>query len=160
MLILLDDDQRVVARSETAADRIIARVRATTLDRDLANGVPPETSSRLALRAQALVRPATRHALAECVEHLIQTARQGHSSRCVSARIPTRSADILAAADVLETLASALRTQAPVPARGVAQVRVLLTDGGGPLYSPGQLNLRQQVLNTIRELDPLGQDWN
>jgi hypothetical protein len=47
----------------------------------------------------------------------------------------------------------------PVPARGVAQVHILLTDGSGPFYYPGNTDdLRARVLEAIAQLEPLS-NW-
>jgi hypothetical protein len=50
---------------------------------------------------------------------------------------------VIAASDDLIRLADALATPGPVAARGVAQARILLTDGTGPLYTmKGNLRAR------------------
>ena len=49
-----------------------------------------------------------------------------------------------------------LRLNAPVPARGVAMSRRLLTDGTGPVYRAGRTqDLRTAVQEANRHLDPL-----
>lgn len=158
MLILFNDDQSVITRAETPLDRLMARARAATLDRALAGGVPPEASAALALRAQALVRPSTRDALAHCVERLVEEAHHGHRPCTASARVPARRSAVIEATDLLQVLTAALRASAPVAARGVAQVNVLLTDGAGPLYCHG-CDLRPFVLEALYELAPLGAEW-
>ena len=53
-----------------------------------------------------------------------------------------------------QALAGRLLSPAPLRAGGVAQVRVLLSDGGGPLYRRGcRDDLRARVTGAIRSLD-------
>jgi hypothetical protein len=48
-------------------------------------------------------------------------------------------------------LASRLRAGAAVDPRGVAAVRVLLTDGGGPVYTHGDPEALKHRLETIED---------
>jgi hypothetical protein len=50
-------------------------------------------------------------------------------------RIPICRAKILRSTETLEALADRLASTDPVDACGVAQVRLLLTDGSGPIYT-------------------------
>lgn len=159
MLILLNDvDQCIDAMVATRFERFVARARGAKLDRELATGISPDSSPALALRAQALVQPSTREALAQRVEQLVEEASRGRIPRPSAARVPIRRAGVLDAADVLRVLIDHLRARGPVPARGVAQVRVLLTDGSGPLYYPGG-DLRTRVMDAIGGLEPLRNWW-
>ncbi|OLE37274.1 MAG: hypothetical protein AUG48_04905 [Actinobacteria bacterium 13_1_20CM_3_68_9] len=59
------------------------------------------------------------------------------------------------ARDDLDLLARRLLSGAPVDVRGVAQARVLLSDGSGPLFwrrSPE--NLRARIREAIEALEP------
>lgn len=161
MLILFDHvDQCVTTRDATALERLASHVRAAKLDRDLARGVSPDASAALALRAQALVRPSTRRSLARSLEQLVEEATRGRIPRPSEARIPIRRDRIRDAADALQLLIDHLLTRAPVPARGVAQVHVLLTDGAGPVYYPGDTDdLRACVLDAVEQLEPLSNWW-
>ncbi len=159
MLILLDDVDCVTTRAATPLERLVCHVRAAKLDRDLAGGVSPDASATLALRAQILVRPSMRRALARRVEQLVVEATLGRTPCPTEARVPIRRDRILDAADALQVLIDHLLTRGPVPARGVAQVRVLLTDGAGPIYYPGDTDdLRACVLGAVEQLEPLS-NW-
>ena len=119
MLILLDDLDRCVAtRPATPGERVAARVRATRLDRYLAAGVSPDSSAALALRAQALVRPSMRRALARGVQRLLAEAASEAPPRCIGARVWVRPERILRVADELRLLIDHLLTPGPVSARG------------------------------------------
>ena len=160
MLILIDDlDQCATTKTATPLARIVSHVRAGKLDRDIAGGVSPDASATLALRAQALVRPSTRRALARTVEQILEQATTGRAPRFVGAQIPIRRDRIMDAADALQMLIDCLRAPGPLPARGVARVRVLLTDGAGPLYYPNDTDdLRATVLDAVEQLHPLN-NW-
>jgi hypothetical protein len=131
-VLLLEREDVVVARRPRLRDHLAARLRSWSLDRELALGVPPEASTVLALRAQALVRPASRKQLAEDIDGIIRRARDGRMF--TRGEVPLRRRAVLRAAGDLERLAEALRAPGPVAARGVARVRLLLTDGRGALY--------------------------
>jgi hypothetical protein len=62
---------------------------------------------------------------------------------------------VLDAAGELDALGDRLLSPDPVAARGVAQVRVLLTDGTGPLYRRGATeDLRAAVTRALASLQP------
>jgi hypothetical protein len=89
------------------------------LDRRLAAGEEPSSSVGLTLRARRLIAPRERRVLAR-------------SLRTFVARSPSRHVE--GARGELLDLADRLDRFGPVDVQGVAKVRVLLTDGGGPLY--------------------------
>jgi hypothetical protein len=71
-----------------------------------------------------------------------------------STRVPTRGRAVLAVAEELDLLARRLLAPEPVSARGVARVRVLLTDGCGPLcYRGAGEGLRSAVSRALGDLE-------
>jgi hypothetical protein len=113
-------------------DRLAGVLRAHDLDRQLADGVPPERSAALSLRARRLLRPRTAAMLSRGVRrvlHDIQTREPG------GGRMPVRRQAVRAVADDLERLARRLVAPQPVGVAGLARVRLLLSDGSGPLFS-------------------------
>jgi hypothetical protein len=157
MLILINAlDQGVTTRTATPWEQFISHVRAYKLDHDIAAGASPESSALLALRAQALVRPAMRQRLARSLEHLREGAEPRPGPQPSGLRVRVRRDRILGAADALQILIDRLVAPAPVPARGVAGVRILLIDGAGPLYYPSDNdNLSAHVLEIVEQLEPL-----
>jgi hypothetical protein len=133
-------------------DRILAASRGFSLDDRLAAGASPDADRLLALRAQALVRPACRRRLARDWGHLLRRASQPPAP---GVRVqPRRNQVIAAEADILE-LQRSLQVTLPVPARGVAMARHLLTDATGPVYSRrSPVELRSALRATIQQLDP------
>jgi hypothetical protein len=67
----------------------------------------------------------------------------------------TEQSEVLAAAWELDRIAEKLLTPGPVAASGVAQVRLLLIDGAGPLYTrDGPLGLRAAATRALDALQP------
>ena len=114
-------------------DRWQARVRAPSLDRQLAAGCPAAASRLLALRAREIVSPAGRWELAQHWEHVLDQARRPPVPRTPRAPL-CRDRIAAAEADVREMLA-VLRGPFPVTVRGAAAASSLLSDGTGPLHN-------------------------
>jgi hypothetical protein len=154
-LVLLASGETVIGRRAGLRDRLIAWLRAGSLDRQLARGVAPETGGPLTLRARALIGPSARSSLARQLRRVVSDARGDH---VWLTRIPVRRREVLAAADALDVLADRLAAPGPVDVRGVAQVRVLLSDGCGPLYFRGATDeLHARVAQALSRLDVLEQ---
>src|SRR5215470_14662879 len=74
MLVLLDRADCPVATPARPWDRLMARVRASRLDSDLARDASPDSTVALALRAQMLVSERTRRNVADSARRLLATA--------------------------------------------------------------------------------------
>src|SRR5690348_8260576 len=149
MHVLLDDDLgRLTLRRVSPWHRLLARVLAASLDRQLAAGARPEASAVLAARAMVLTSAGYRRALAASLRRMlaasvapgprtlpVTTARSAGGA--VHPYVPLRRDRIAGAAAELAGLADCLTARGPVPARGVALVSQLLADGAGPLYRAG-----------------------
>jgi hypothetical protein len=149
--LLLASGDAVVGRRVGLRDRLMARLQAHALDRELARGVAPETCGALTLRARTLIGPSARAALARQLRRVVSDVRGGH---VWLSRVAVRRPAVLDAADELEVLADRLAAPGPVDVRGVAQVQLLLTDGTGPLYFPSETEeLRARVANALGRLE-------
>jgi hypothetical protein len=128
-------------------------VLARSLDRRLAAGNVPESTRLMATRAQTLVSPEQRRALARWWEHLLDVT----ASQPVRPlrRLPLCRDSIMAAAPSVREMLVALEAPAPVPVRGVAMAGLLLCDGTGPLYNPlAPLDLQSALREVMLQLDP------
>jgi hypothetical protein len=148
MHVLLDDDLgRLTVRRVSPWHRLLARVLAASLDRQLASGARPEGSAVLAARAMTLTSAGYRRALAASLRRVLAAsgAPAPHSrplsltaARSAGAAlrpyVPLRRDRIAGSAAELAGLAERLAARGPVAARGVALVSQLLADGAGPLY--------------------------
>ncbi len=154
-LLLLDsreDDRIVVARRARLRDRLAARLRTFALDRALADGVPPERTAALSLRAQRLVGCPMRRSLAATIQRVVRHPRR---RGLLGARVPVSPRAATNAGLELDELAWRLMRDAPVDARGVARARVLVSDGCGPLFRrDGAEDLSASVQDAIAALDP------
>jgi hypothetical protein len=153
--LLLASGDAVVGRRVGLRDRLMARLQARALDRQLARGVAPETCGALALRARTLIGPSARAALARQLRRVVSDVRGGH---VWLSRVAVRRPAVLDAADELEVLADRLVAPGPVDVRGVAEVQLLLTDGTGPLYFPRETEeLRARLADALSRLEVLDQ---
>jgi hypothetical protein len=151
-MLVWDDGHGLVAARTRLRDWLMAHVIASSLDAQLAAGRSPETTPALALRAQMLVRPAYRRALAASVHRLISRATRPPQGPAVAA--PLCRGRILDAAADLAELGRRLGAGGPVAAEGVARAAALLRDGRGPLYSRrNAAQLRPLLQSIIRDLD-------
>jgi len=142
----------VVAKRAGWRERVTARLRANRLDTELARGAAP-TRAAMALRAQNLGERRTRKRLGRTVRRILDDARTDRPPSIV--RVPIQRSEVLAAAGELDRIAETLLTPGPVAASGVAQVRLLLINGAGPLYSrdaPG--GLRAAATRALDALQP------
>ena len=142
----------VVPKRAGWRERVTARLRATPLDTELARGAAP-THAALALRAQDLGERRTRERLGRSVRRILDDVRRDGPPSI--ARVPIQRSEVLAAAWELDRIAETLLTPGPVAASGVAQVRLLLINGAGPLYSrdaPG--GLRAAATRALDALQP------
>jgi hypothetical protein len=153
VLLASEPDGLIVIRPPRIRDRLVVRLDPRRLDRALASGTPPEASAPLALRAQQLTEPEERGSIARELRRIIRESRE--TRRPTLSRIVPNRARISAARDVLIRLAEMLEEPGPVAAGGVAQARILLTDGTGPLYnSESRTTLVAGAARALRELRP------
>ena len=154
-LVLLkaaEDGDVVVAKRAGWRERFTARLRANRLDTELARGAA-STRAALALRAQDLGDRRIRERLGQSVRRILDGARTG-PPRSI-ARVSMERSEVLAAAWELDRIAETLLTPGPVSASGVAQVRLLLVNGAGPLYTrDGPSGLRVAATRALDALQP------
>jgi hypothetical protein len=109
--------------------------RGIELDRRLAAGEDPWASDALALRARRLTSARSRRHVADGLAGVLRSAGNGRPG--FTAAVRPRSGDVLEAIAAIASIERRLRAPAPVGPRGMALVRLLLIDGNGPLYRPG-----------------------
>jgi hypothetical protein len=141
----------LVAPRARLGDRLVARWRSRTLDEVLADGLPPESSAAVALRARRLIDPCERRSIAESLRRLVREAREGPVRSRV--RVAACWNRVAAASEQLDELADALSQPGPVAVHGVAEALLLLTDGTGPLYNPeSHVSLQAVASSAIADL--------
>jgi len=148
-VLFLDQDDDLVARTARPRERLRAWLRAERLDQEIASGVPPETNLMLAIRAQVLVRPSTRRILARSLQRVVLEASRPQPCRPLGRVLPRRD-EVEQARPAILALVHYLLSPGPLPARGIAQVKDLLTNGYGPLYSAkSPESLRRRVVEAM-----------
>ena len=156
----LDVDDSTVLWQRRFGDGIRARVHGASLDTMLAVGCPPESSRLLTERARQLVSLHQRKSVARSWEHLLRVAyrapaRRTTGSLAAAAAVPVRAERIISAEPAIVDLVLRLGAPLPVPARGVAMARLLLSDATGPVYSRrSRADLAAEVKAAAAQLDP------
>ena len=113
----------------------MSRLLGASLDRKLAHGQSPDARLLLAARAQFLVSPVHRQALAHLWGDLVARALRPPGLRDPHA--PLNRNAIVASEPAIRLVTAALVAPIPGDVRGIAMLRCLLSDGSGPLYHRG-----------------------
>jgi hypothetical protein len=146
------DPEQLVVHRVRARDRLVAHLRASSLDTQLAAGRSPESTQLLATRAEQLVSVTMRRELARNFHHVLDLVDQApapRSPRVLASRESVKEVEV-----DLRQMLTKLATPLPTSARGVAMVRLLLTDGTGPLYDRHcSTTLRDAVQDAAAQLD-------
>lgn len=147
MMLVADELDRLTIRRVRAWHWLVARCRAGSLNRELISGMRPEECAYLAARALQLTSERSRRGLVAGLDRLL--AADGRPTVFATA-VPVRRARVAAAAAELRELREGLLVPGPLPARGVAIVQELLSDGAGPLYGAG--DVREAVRRVVAAL--------
>jgi len=133
--------------------RLRVLIKRDRLDMALAGRARPGDDPAQRLRATQLLREDERRRVARGLRSAVASAYAPRGGW--SPRVPVAPRGVRLGRSALERLASRLGSAAPVSARGVAQARLLLTDGAGPLYRDEEPErLRTAALDALRALDP------
>lgn len=154
MIVLLHERAGLRLRRVRWRDRIVARARASTLDRQLAAGASPESSVALALHASRLCESSERLVLARSLTRISEAAEAPVARRLAA---PVHRPAVQRARTELAAVAGRLVASGPVDVQGVARVRTLVADGTGPLYrSAPSEQLRYELTDVLAALDSFG----
>jgi hypothetical protein len=154
MLVLADERNPgcVIVRRTRAGSRLRAHLCARRLDRALAAGVPPDSRADLSVRAHCLIGSRERLALARALRKLIADAEP--SARPMRFSVPICRRKVRRSRQTLVDLIDRLLADGPVDARGLAHLRLLLTDGAGPLFMrPRDDDLEPALARAVAALD-------
>ena len=151
VVVIVDGRSGICARPASIRERIQSHLRGHVLDEALAAGADPEEQPLLALRAQQLASPGTRRETRRSIERLLTAQPPPGPHHRAAPNLQYER--IEATRPELEQLRDTLAAPVPISVRGVAMIRVLLTDGGGPLFrAKARADLRTTVLAAIHEL--------
>lgn len=123
----------------------------TRLDEELAAGVSPDSDPLLRERAQILLSRESRLRIASGLD---RARRQGERPALHTAQVPVRTQAVRDAGPALEMLAYRMRGHLPISPQGAAKANILLSDGGGPLYTPdGNPDLKTAARRALAALE-------
>src|SRR6478609_1644076 len=115
--------------------RFAAWLRPGLYDRRLASGATVHTERLTSVRE--------RESVARSLRRCIDDAHDASPFRSVRPEI--NAGEVVAAETIIDDITLRLHSQRPVTARGMAELRLLLGDGGGPLYRYGRGDLRERL---------------
>jgi hypothetical protein len=154
VIVLLEQRDGLRVRRVHLWERLEARLRSATLDRELAEGASPDSSVALAVHAEHLHANGQRSLLARSLRRVSAAPDTAAARRL---RAPLDREAVRRARAELEALAGRLASSEPLDVRGVARVRTLLSDGTGPLYQETDpARLRRELAATLASMDPVG----
>jgi hypothetical protein len=153
LVLTADSESNAISiRQYPLRERVLARLNAGHLDGALADGVSPDSSAALSLRAHALIGIRVRR---QCSDGLRGLIAQTSVRAWPPEPVPICRRKILAAQKIIEETARRLVEDRPVSARGVAQIQLLLTDARSPVYGdPYADDLLSALLAARSALEP------
>lgn len=156
MIILVvtrgSDAHAVQARRCGPVARLLVRTRSFSLDRALSHGVSPDSAVSLSLRAHALISPQHRLRLARRLRRIARAAARPRHRWDPSVPVASHVSDAI---DLIEEVTEMLDGPEAVDARGVAQLEILLRDGGSPLFDArAAAALRRSLESALATLAP------
>jgi hypothetical protein len=130
--------------------RLQARTFAAKYDRQVAAGVVPQPGTPLAAHVARLTSVKERENVARAFRRVLQGGPQARAA--VQLRIPMFSNRISDCRDVIDDITLRLHSPRPVSATGMAKLRMLLSDGTGPLYFQGHGILSDELREALAAL--------
>jgi hypothetical protein len=121
--------------------RVIAKLLAARFDKQLAAGATPTRGSAMAVHATRLRSVTERAQLAASLRSIVE----GERSIAHIHQVGVHRARVGAASEVIEQVIGRLQGTESVQARGVAQLRVLMSNAAGPFYQYGSGELRVEL---------------
>jgi hypothetical protein len=117
--------------------RMWARLFAARYDQQIEDGVTVAAGTSLAAHYLRLTSRGERDDMAHALTLLLWDAGSPRSDRDPAMRVPIRTEAVQQSGDVVQDVMARLLGPLPVRARGVARLRILLSDGRSPVYRSG-----------------------
>ena len=125
------------------AARLMARLFASRLDREVEAGTVVVPGTPLAAHVARLTSVQERHSLARGLRRVLDTT--GSNRRGINSPFPIHSGQVAGCRSEIEDITLLLHSPRPVHPRGMARLRILLTDGTGPLFQDGSGSLAAEL---------------
>jgi hypothetical protein len=123
--------------------RIVSWLRSGHYDRLLSSGATVHAGTPLAVHAERLTSVREREAVARALRRCINDAYDESPFR--SSRLAINGPEVVAAEQIIDSITLRMHSPRQVTAHGVARLRLLLADGGGPLYRYSRADLRRRL---------------
>lgn len=120
------------------SSRVWARLFAARYDQQVEAGVTVAAGSPLAAHYLRVTCLAERKDIAGALVLLLRDAGLVWDAAGSSTRVPIHVDAVRRSADIVEEVLARLASPVPVRARGMARLRILLSDGRGPVYRSGR----------------------
>jgi hypothetical protein len=134
-------------------ERLLARLRARSLDDRLLAGERPDESRQLMARSARVLEPEYRSEVAAALREMLDAAE--HARRIfMKAQVRLREPQIIAARSQIRDLADQLEADAVVSPRGVILADRLIRDGESPLFLGRNESVASAVEQALAALDP------
>jgi hypothetical protein len=130
--------------------RLQARLLASRYDGMLAVGVRPTPGTALDVHARRLTTVAEREAVARSLRRSLHEARKPLTPW--TARSYVHRPNVVAAAELIDAATLWLHSPRTVDTRGMARLRLLLSDGTGPFYTCGRGDLAGRLRAALSAL--------
>lgn len=126
-------------------DRIVARLRARSIDDELLCGRVATGNPVVVVRLARLLSRRYRSQIASCLRRLLGEARRPQRTR-FTARLQIKAREVLGSEPLILTLADELEEEGNVNPRGVILAERLLTDGTSPVYGPEPIHPPEETV--------------
>jgi len=125
--------------------------RRSRLDAALAEGADPTEDPALAVRAQQLIAPSTRRAIASTIRNVLEAAEEPRQSwRGGGPRPPLQSEAVLAARDELIAVAHRLSGVGTISPQAAALAAQLVWDSASPIYAESDFSVWEWARTVLR----------
>lgn len=130
---------RPLGGSVSLLNRVAARIFAHRFDNQLAVGLIGAPASALAAHTRILESGCELRRMALVWRRILAEAHEGHPP--CSPRVRVHRHNVRAAEGVVKLILLRLESSGPIRATGMARLRKIVADGGGPLYRVGNGDL-------------------
>jgi hypothetical protein len=135
-------------RRPSLEDRLIARMLAPWLDRELADGLGGSLSEAHAARADQLSSEHARRALARLLDRLVDRAQEPSRAFPHLFIVPCQD-QVQRAMPAIDLIRSRLHSAEPLDPRAMAQLKTLLSERTGPCYAPSEPDALKVALEEL-----------
>jgi hypothetical protein len=124
--------------------RLLARLRPGRFDRLVAESELLPLGQAVTAHAQRIISVSERRTLARTLRRSIRDADATTSHIAITARVRLHEANLRVARALIDEVAVRLESSYPIKPRGMAHLRLLLSDGAGPFYHSGKGDLSER----------------